>query len=390
MNLVLVWTMNSKDYLTNKNFCPIPWTGFMYNSDGTVQNCIRNREPIGSLKNNTLKEILNANTGIKQNMLDNSPGHGCQGCYQLEQGKKSFDIVSDRIFYLKELKDIPLTTYDDVNNFDLQKIDIRWSNSCNFGCVYCGPEYSSKWVAELKLDKQYVPQERVEELKQFVFNNAHKLKHVYLAGGEPLLMKENEELLNLLLKVNPSVNLRVNTNLSKTGTPVFDLICQFKNVHWTISVESMEDEFEYIRHGGKWQDFLDNLEIIRKLDHKISFNMLWIPLNYLSIFNCINFLQELGFHENSFIINGIEDPTPFDIRNLPDRVLDHLRTKLIDQISSLDDYLLRNSYQNMLGFVNRPFVKEQDVMLKYITRIDQLRNLRSKDVFPEFYKCLQD
>lgn len=177
MNLVLVWTMNSKDYLTNKNFCPIPWTGFMYNSDGTVQNCIRNREPIGSLKNNTLKEILNANTGIKQNMLDNSPGHGCQGCYQLEQGKKSFDIVSDRIFYLKELKDIPLTTYDDVNNFDLQKIDIRWSNSCNFGCVYCGPEYSSKWVAELKLDKQYVPQERVEELKQFVFNNAHKLKH---------------------------------------------------------------------------------------------------------------------------------------------------------------------------------------------------------------------
>lgn len=382
--------MDSKEYLTNKNFCPIPWTGFMYNSDGTVQNCIRNREPIGNLKNNTLKEILDANIEIKQNMLDNKLGSGCQGCHQLEQGKKSFDIASDRIFYLKELKNVPLSTYDNINTFDLHKIDVRWSNSCNFGCVYCGPDYSSKWVAELKLDKPAVPEDRKKELKQYVFDNAHQLKHVYLAGGEPLLMKENIELLNILQEKNPNVNLRVNTNLSKTGTPIFDLICQFKNVHWTISVESMNDEFEYIRHGGKWVDFLDNLEIIRKLDHKISFNMLWIPLNYLSIFDCINFLQELGFHENSFIVNGIEDPKPFDIRNLPDSVLDHLRTKLIDQMSKLDDYLLRNSYQNMLDFVNRPFVKDQASMLKYITRIDQLRNLRSKGVFPEFYKCLQD
>lgn len=381
--------MNSKDYLTNKNFCPIPWTGFMYNSDGTVQNCIRNREPIGSLKNNTLKEILDANTEIKQNMLDNSPGHGCQGCYQLEQGKKSFDIVSDRIFYLKELKDTSLDTYTG-NNFDLQKIDIRWSNSCNFGCVYCGPEYSSRWVAELKLEKQEVPKERVEELKQFVFSNAYKLKHVYLAGGEPLLMKENEELLKLLLEVNPDVNLRINTNLSKTGTPVFDLICQFKNVHWTISVESMKDEFEYIRYGGKWQDFLDNLEIIRNLDHKVSFNMLWIPLNYLSIFDCIEFLQAQGFHNNSFIVNAIVNPKTFDIRNLPEKTLDSLKSKLQDLISKSPGYLLEDSYHNMLSFLNNSFEKDQELMLKHIKRIDQLRNTKSKNIFPELYKCLQD
>lgn len=382
--------MNSKDYLTNKNFCPIPWTGFMYNSDGTVQNCIRNRKPIGSLKDNTLKEILDNNTNIKQNMLDNNPGQGCHGCYQFEQGKQSFDIVSDRIFYLKELKEVPLDTYDDVNNFQLQKIDIRWSNSCNFGCVYCGPEYSSRWVAELKLEKQEVPKERVEELKQFVFSNAHKLKHVYLAGGEPLLMKENEELLKLLLEVNPNVNLRVNTNLSKTGTPVFDLICQFKNVHWTISVESMEEEFEYIRHGGKWQDFLDNLNVIKQLPHKISFNMLWVPLNYFSIFDCVKFLQEQGFHNNSFIINPIETPAAFDIRHLSDYTLEKLKQKLISKINENPGYLLEDSYQNMLSFLNKPFTKDASTTLLYLKRIDQLRQLHSKKIFKEMYKCLQD
>jgi len=381
--------MNSKDYLTNKNFCPIPWTGFMYNSDGTVQNCIRNRESIGSLKNNTLKEILDTNTEIKQNMLDNKPGHGCQGCYQLEEGKKSFDIVSDRIFYLKELKNVPLDTYDNIDNFDLNKIDIRWSNSCNFGCVYCGPEYSSKWTAELKLDKQYVPQERVEELKQFVFDNAHKLKHVYLAGGEPLLMKENEELLELLLDVNPEVNLRVNTNLSKTGTPVFDLICQFKNVHWTISVESMEDEFEYIRHGGKWQDFLDNLNVIKELEHKVSFNMLWIPLNYLSIFDCIEFLQAQGFQNNSFIANPISNPIMFDIRQLPNSTLQMLDNKLTDLINAGPGYLLEESYRNMKTYINRPFDKQPELLKKYLKSIDQLRKLNSKKVFSGVYKCLR-
>jgi MoaA/NifB/PqqE/SkfB family radical SAM enzyme len=381
--------VDSKKYLTNKNFCPIPWTGFMYNSDGTVQNCIRNREPIGNLKQNSLKEILERNTEIKQNMLDNKPGNGCHGCYQLEQGKKSFDIVSDRIFYLKELREVPLDTYSDVDNFDLHKIDIRWSNSCNFGCVYCGPEYSSRWVAELKLEKQQVPEDRVNELKEFVFSNVDTLKHVYLAGGEPLLMKENIEILELLLKRNPEVNLRVNTNLSKTGTPVFDLICKFKNVHWTLSVESMEDEFEYIRHGGKWQDFLDNLEVIRSLEHKVSFNMLWIPLNYLSIFECIKYLQQQGFHNNSFIVNAIENPQAFDIRNMPDIILEKLKDKLLYELAKAPGYLLENSYSNMLLFLKKPFEKNPELMLNYIKRIDQLRGLKSKEVFMEFYKCLR-
>ena len=42
----------------------------------------------------------------------------------------------------------------------------------------------------------------------------------------------------------------------------------------------MEQEYEYIRHHGVWQDFTTNLDTIRKLDHKISFNMLHFILNY--------------------------------------------------------------------------------------------------------------
>jgi hypothetical protein len=42
--------MNEKDYLTNKSFCPLPWTGFVIESDGTVKNCICSFGNIGNIK----------------------------------------------------------------------------------------------------------------------------------------------------------------------------------------------------------------------------------------------------------------------------------------------------------------------------------------------------
>ena len=63
-----------------------------------------------------------------------------------------------------------------------------------------------------------------------------------MAGGEPMLMKENKEFLDLLYKKNPNATIRINTNLSKTNTGIFDTVCKFKNVHWTISVESIDEE----------------------------------------------------------------------------------------------------------------------------------------------------
>ena len=119
----------------------------MYNSNGDVMNCIRSQTAIGNLTDNSLKEILDANNKIKQDMRLRLPGTGCDGCYSLETNKNSFDIISDRVFYLKELKDVDRALYDS-DNFDLHQIDIRWSNVCNFGCVYCGPEYSSRIRSE--------------------------------------------------------------------------------------------------------------------------------------------------------------------------------------------------------------------------------------------------
>ena len=164
-------------------------------------------------------------------------------------------------FIHKEIApNIDLELLDDKKNFSLKHVDLRWTNSCNQACVYCDENYSSKWAQELNKPVKSNKQAR-QEVKDFVFENIEQLENVYLAGGEPMLMKENKEFLDLLERKNPDCTVRVNTNLSTTKTGIFESLCSFKNVHWTISVESIESEYEYIRHHGVWKDFESNLEI---------------------------------------------------------------------------------------------------------------------------------
>jgi len=375
--------MTPRNMLTNPTFCPMPWSGLMYNFDGTVKNCIRSAGPLGNIKDQPIEQILVGNNQSRQQQIvDCQPVETCQTCYDLERGKKGFDHISDRIFYIRELKNTPIDTYQ-VGNFDLQTVDVRWTNLCNFACVYCGPEFSSRWSEELKIRRNVPDQQQLTDFKNYIYDHAGQLKHVYLAGGEPLLMKEN---LTLLEKLDPNVNIRINTNLSKVDTRVFEEICKFPNVHWTVSVETLTQEFEYIRHGGSWQDFLDNLTIIRQLEHKISFNMLHFLLNYNSIFDCVDFLQDQGFHNNSFIIGALLTPEYLNIRHLPQNVLNSVKSKLQNRINQKPGYLLEDSYQNMLHYIDTPFEKNIKQSIDRLSELDQRRGIDSKTIFKDLYK----
>lgn len=378
--------MDAKQILTNKCFCPMPFKGLMYNFDGKVKNCIRSSASIGNIQDNTIEEILLGEENLKTqaDMLAGNPGDRCHPCYELEVGKTDFNIVSDRLFYIKELKTISPDTYQ-YNTHDLHAVDIRWSNQCNFACVYCFPDFSSKWASELK---KFVPKpdsEKLAKFKEYIFSHAAQLKHVYMAGGEPLQMKQNEEFLDVLFDCNPDVNLRINTNLSKTDTKIFDKICKFENVHWTISVETMEQEFDYIRYGGSWKEFLENLKIVQQLNHKVSFNMLHFLLNYMSLFDTVDFFKSLGFHNNSFIIGPLTIPLHLNIRHLPKDVLQCVLDKIETELAEAD-YLYKDSLINLQSYIQQPMVKNLPDCFKKLAQMDKRRNLNSRQTFPALYK----
>jgi MoaA/NifB/PqqE/SkfB family radical SAM enzyme len=383
--------MNAKDLLKNKSICTLPWTGFELEPSGTVKNCIISKTELGNINKTNIKDIMHGkeNIDLKQAMLKDEMPFNCSGCHLQEKHTTNLSSISSRLYYLKELgTKVDLNFYDQAKNFSLKHVDLRWTNSCNQACVYCGPEYSSKWAKEMgvKVKSDVVAR---QEVKNFVFENISGLENVYLAGGEPMLMKENYGFLKLLKEKNPHCNIRVNTNLSTTGTGIFELLRSFKNVHWTVSVETMEEEYEYVRHHGSWKDFETNLDSIRNLDHKISFNMLHFILNYDSIFDCIDYLKGKGFHDNSFVIGPLYAPRYLNMLNLPEAMLNNVLQSLKDRLNGKPQGYLKNSFENLLKyFTTTKFDKNMKSFYHNLDKMDQRRNQNSRLIFTELFKGL--
>jgi len=346
------------------------------------------KEYLGNIKDTPIEKILNGSTNIKlkQDMLsDRQPGN-CQGCYLQEKNRSSLSSISSRLYYRKEIASkTELDIYDDEKNFSLKHVDLRWTNSCNQACVYCEPMLSSKWAQELGTHISSNKEAR-QSVKEFVFDNIEKLQNVYLAGGEPMLMKENLEFLQLLKQKNPDCSIRINTNLSTTKTGIFDLVCSFPNVHWTVSVESIGQEYEYIRYHGSWDEFEKNLTTIKKLDHKISFNMLHFILNYRSLFGCIEHLKGSGFHDNSFVIGPLMQPDHLHLLNLPSHMVEKMLGEIQSSLDSKPQGYLKNSYENLMEYyTTTAWDKNISKFLQETAIRDKRRGTDCRKVFPNLF-----
>ena len=101
--------MDHKTYLTKKNFCTLPWIGVYIQPDGSVRNCAITKEEIGNINQDSLDNILRGpvNQNIKKDMLSDVYHSRCSQCHSLEKGQKNdFNQVSNRVWYLKTLKNL--------------------------------------------------------------------------------------------------------------------------------------------------------------------------------------------------------------------------------------------------------------------------------------------
>lgn len=385
--------MDAKTYLTKKSFCVLPWTGVYIQPDGIVKNCSINLTELGNLNDTSLKEILGSSTNqeIKYDMLNDVMHERCGRCHRLDSGQQNIDQIGNRFWYLKKLKNTDMSLYDSTENFQLKMLDLRWKNTCNFACVFCGPDLSSRWANELK-QPQRIESQQLKESINYVYDNLHTVEHIYLAGGEPLLINENLVLLSKMLEINPNVDLRINTNLSVINNEIYNLIKKFTNVHWTVSIDSVGEEFEYIRYGSSWATFTKNLSLLNTdFPNRINFNFVWCILNSSSIHTAIDFLLEQGYHENTMVVNTLDEPLWYDVRNLPEQVLSELRDQLMVKIEQTNPHFcLNKSLQLMLNYIQPSnFVKDTNTTLDILKNLDIRRGLDSKKTFPNLYACLK-
>jgi pyruvate-formate lyase-activating enzyme len=222
-------------------------------------------------------------------------------------------------YFKNKLEEIPIITQPDghVEKVDLRYWDFRFSNLCNYKCRTCGPEYSSSWIPDAKElgwmgsgdNSKVIEIASVDESTNVDFLKKYVdiVEKVYFAGGEPLLMDEHWQILDMLdQNKRYGVVLSYNTNLSKLTYKNKNVVDYWEkwghNVWLWPSIDEIDDRAELIRSGTNWKNVEDNLQIVSKINIHIRPSMTVSCMNVHRIPEVINRLVDIGVikkeHEN--------------------------------------------------------------------------------------------
>jgi len=272
------------------NFCYAPWTNIHINTGGTFKTCCAGTKSIGDLRTTPITNLLSDTKliEIKKSIVDNKSNNNCDICYRQEQHSS----VSERSWY-NDIANNEAIDVDEVHDTKLQNLDIRWSNTCNLSCVYCDQEASSQWASLKKQPLDRLNYDNtIEDIVNFIESNKSTLKNLALLGGEPLLQKENDYLLDAIDE-NVSINVITNLSVPLANNRIFQKLLTKKNVMWDISFETVEQQFEYVRHGSSWKTMLENLTYLKESVKQSPGHRIGITSQY-----CVyNALQLSTLHE---------------------------------------------------------------------------------------------
>lgn len=338
----------------NDYFCVLPFFGAEYTPSGFTTPCC----------------LLPKDTNIKQlqtEMLAGQRPAACQKCWTLEdQGKTSDRQLKNSSFDFYTNRDIQYIEKDcHDGNFSLQILKLYTSNLCNSTCVTCGTSASSAW-ATLKKVKTFeiIGQDQLDSIPY------KDLVMLSFVGGEPLVEKKNFDILEQLISIgNTDCFISLTTNGSiQLNQKQQTILKQFKNLNICLSIDGIENRFEYIRHPLKWTILLENIDFFKSINIDLFVSYTISNLNIFYYNETVEWFNKQELRHNH---NLVTYPDHFSVNALPEKIKLGLKQDLFGQHSADDD-------------------ANFSLFLKEIQQQDQLKNISIKDYLPEFYELIKE
>jgi MoaA/NifB/PqqE/SkfB family radical SAM enzyme len=242
-------------------FCAAPWRGLHINPRGDVKTCCAgDPNMLGNLNEHTIVEILHSPVmqEIRQTIAQGKPHVYCYNCVQAERYGRS-----ERNWHNSVSPEFNCQTASDTEHAPAL-IDVRWNTTCNLSCNYCAEACSSKWANLKGIPVRSGTRPYYEQVCDYLAQHQSNIREVALVGGEPLLLPEN----NRLLDVIPNdciVTLITNASVDFTTNPIFKKLSERARVGWSLSFDNIGARFEYVRHGADWSLLQKNLELLKPL-----------------------------------------------------------------------------------------------------------------------------
>lgn len=299
-------------------------------------------------------------------------------------------------------------------------LDIKFGNLCNQKCVMCGPIHSHLWyddwaaltdnapfgfgrnvqlVRDVKRNRWEQPSElqwhespiwweKFEEMAPY-------LKHIYITGGEPMIVPAHAEMLDRLISrdLAKDIWLEYDTNCSTINNKLIERWHNFKKVDIRGSMDATEEQYELIRSGGDWETFKTNVIRLKQLEQEsggkirlLSVSSCFqIPTMY-SIIACEDWCRSVGVN---FHLRFLETPLKLNVRILSAQA----KLKLIEYYNRHTSYektqMILNFLNNHLDdkFHNQAAVDEY---FSFMDFLDRSRNTDWRKTLPEVYQLLSE
>jgi MoaA/NifB/PqqE/SkfB family radical SAM enzyme len=429
-------------------FCPIPWIFQAVRANGDIRVCCQAnvtknkgviRKEDGTAYNagvDVLQDARNADfmKDIRANMLTGKWSEECGRCRSEEENglnsRRQYEQQNWPQFTLeKAQQQTDLDGSIDIEETPVEYYDLRFGNFCNLKCRMCGPTDSDAWYDDwIKLTGKNTFKDTSGEVEiKMVGNklcasefdwpshepfweqleaNAHNIKHVYFAGGEPMLIERHYDFLERCIENGSAKNMIVeyNTNMSTLPSRVLKLWESFKQVRVGASVDGMGSVLEYQRHPAKWNKILKNLHL---LDNSPSNIMGWLAFTVTAynVNHMIEFMKWKLTDSKFKKINSTKKrpiithhvahhPKHLNIRVLPNDMKEEILVKFDEFLSWCQDQDLPANTLNKAIDIRNSVVKYMtsesyydthwNEFLKYTQDLDRIRGESLLDIEPMF------
>lgn len=369
-----------------KNFCFAPWTNLHISIEGNYRTCCSGVD-LGNIKKDLIIDVFASDQykSIQIALANNQPHVNCRHCLHLEKNGGT----SERTWYTHN--DVEINT---LHEQKYHSIDIRWNNVCDLSCTYCNKNFSSTW-AKLQNTKHssFYNKTNVDAVYDYI--STHKeIKQINLAGGEPLLIKENLKLFDVINNTDTKLYIISNFASDIRTNQIFQKLMAISNdFQIDISFDTVGDKFEYVRHGGCWNTMLDNIHYAQEQITKYKPNSNISITSLYSVYNALElsqFTQHLYDHELPMPRwTWLYNPKPLDVLQLPNR-FEEICLEELHRSMHIFPQQDTNFFTSMLESVknNNSYNQDCDYLYKWHAQQEQTfwpsSPLKFADLWPNF------
>jgi sulfatase maturation enzyme AslB (radical SAM superfamily) len=343
--------------------------------------CLRGNDSHSPVDNSTnlwnQQVLLDLRHKNQQNIWDDK----CSDCQQLEQS----NLPSMRTGMNDGLAIAGKTELSGP-----ARIDLVFDISCNLACRTCGTHSSTFWQKHLKEHGRWAhpifsprhSNKVIHSLQQLDLSN---LRQVVFCGGETMLGQSYWDVAEWLANNVPNAQQQLTVCFQTNGTQSIsakniNIIEKLHLVKLHISLDGVEEQFEYLRWPASWSQVTQNIFDLRETSPS---NVMFLIEETISIFN-FAYTNRLEQWVNENFTTNREGDQVDHTRHLAHGMfgLHNLTEQYIQSMSG-------TPYKNLIAPnlpVNPIQIKH---MLYQIDQHDQLRGQSFAAVFPEvaeYYK----